>query len=164
MRRRVDVDGSRRAVRLPASVLHEIYEHARVASPEECCGLVVGTESEPYRRAVRCRNDMTLMHSRSPEAWPWDNRTGFYMNPADYQPWAGGEAADGERVTAVYHSHVGAGCYLSSTDLDLVDLSQFPNAEQVVVAVGGGKLRAGLFRREGIGQPFLGHPVTHRAP
>ena len=135
-----------------------------MSAPEECCGLVVGTDREPYRRAVRCLNDMTLMHSRSPEAWPWDNRTGFYMNSADYQPWVENDSADGEHVTAVYHSHVGVGCYLSSVDLELVDVSQFPNAEQVVISVGEEHCEAGVFRREGIGRPFVGHPVKADAP
>ncbi|HJO23293.1 MAG: Mov34/MPN/PAD-1 family protein [Myxococcota bacterium] len=164
MRRRAEVDESRRAVSLPASVLSELYEHARVTAPEECCGLVVGTDRQPYRRAVRCRNVMTLMHSRAPEQWPWDNRRGFYMDPTDYQPWVKGESADGERVTAVYHSHVGAACYLSSVDLDLVDLSQFPHAEQIVISVGEEQLAAGIFHREGIGHPFVGHPVVVAAP
>ena len=164
MGRRIHVDGSLGGVGLPAAVLNDLYEHARVAAPEECCGLVVGTADEPYRRVVRCQNVMTLMHSRAPEQWPWDNRSGFYMNPADYESWISGESDAGERVTAVYHSHVGVGCYLSDVDLELVDLSQFPNAEQVVISVREEHLEAGIFRRDGIGQPFVGYPVTFSAP
>ncbi|MEE2679469.1 MAG: hypothetical protein VX546_12890, partial [Myxococcota bacterium] len=66
----------------------------------------------------------------------------------------------GERVTAVYHSHVGVACYLSDVDLELVELSQFPDAEQVVISVREEHLEAGIFRRDGIGQPFVGYPVT----
>ena len=139
--------------------MNDLYDHARVTAPEECCGLVVGSDSEPYRRVVRCQNVMTLMHSRSPQQWPWDNRTGFYMKPADYQPWVEGASEDGERVTAVYHSLVGVACYLSNVDLELVDHSQFPNAEQMVISVRDEQLEAGVFRREGIGRPFVRHPV-----
>jgi len=158
--RGIHVDDSPEEVRLPRSVLHDLYEHARETDPEECCGLVVGTDGEPYRRVVRCRNDMTLKNEQSPEQWPMNNRSGFYMNPGDYQSWAEGESEDGEHVTAVYHSHVGVACYLSSVDLELVDLSQFPNAEQVVISVREGQLEARVFRRDGIGCPFVGHPVA----
>ena len=40
MGRRIHVDGSLGGVGLPAAVLNDLYEHARVVAPEECCGLV----------------------------------------------------------------------------------------------------------------------------
>lgn len=160
MRRRVDVDEALPAVSIPSRVLHELFQHARHSAPEECCGLIVGTEREPFARAVPCRNEMTRLHQQDPSAWPRDNRNGFYMRPDDYRPWL--EPEGEERVTAVYHSHVGFGCYLSDEDLAYAEhaLFPFPEADQIVVSVGEERVEAALFRRSGPGAAFVGSAVT----
>jgi proteasome lid subunit RPN8/RPN11 len=60
--RDIEVDATLAAVEVPARILNEIASHAREALPEECCGLVSGSEAARYRRVHRCRNDMTRMH------------------------------------------------------------------------------------------------------
>jgi proteasome lid subunit RPN8/RPN11 len=67
---------------------------------------------------VRCRNEATPRHLKDPEIQPRDGREAFVMNEHDYASAEKFAEARGERVTAVYHSHVGAGAYLSETDLD----------------------------------------------
>ena len=66
----------------------------------------------------------------------------------------------GVQVTAVYHSHVGAGAYLSELDLRHAqdDLFLFPSADWIVLAVVENRVsEVGLFRRASDG--FRGHPV-----
>ena len=73
----------------------------------------------------------------------------------------GGAAEEGGvQVTAVYHSHVGAGAYLSELDLRHAqdDLFLFPSADWIVLAVVENRVsEVGLFRRASDG--FRGHPV-----
>jgi proteasome lid subunit RPN8/RPN11 len=134
---RVEVDKSLPPVVLPARTVSELLGHARETLPEECCGLIVGRVGERYRRLVRCRNEMTQRHRADPVAFPRDGRAAFWMNEADYMHTRDEAEAEGERVTAVYHSHVGAGAYLSEMDLDYARhaLFPFPDADQIVVAV-----------------------------
>jgi len=63
-------------------------------------------------------------------------------------------------VTAVYHSHVGAGAYLSDMDLEFAERerSRFPDADWIVLAVFERSVgEVALFRPSAEG--FRGHPV-----
>ena len=134
---RVEVDRSLPPVVLPVRIVSELLGHARETLPEECCGLVVGGAARRYRRLVRCRNEMTQRHRADPVAYPLDGQAAYWMNEADYMHTREEAEAAGERVTAVYHSHVGTGAYLSKMDLDYARhaLFPFPDADQIVVAV-----------------------------
>lgn len=165
MARRVEIDHSQASVRIPAQILHELCQHALETLPEECCGLLVGNSLERYRRIVRCRNEMTARHQQDPVVYPRDGRAAFYMNEHDYvKAWREAEEA-GESVTAIYHSHVGAGAYLSELDLAYAEnpLFPFPMADQIVLPVyDRAVLDAAVFRRSG---PFFtGHPIERVDP
>ncbi len=134
---RVEVDRSLQPVVLPARIVLEIFGHAWETRPEECCGLIVGGGGQPFRRLVRCRNEMTRRHQADPVAYPRDGQAAFWMSEVDYMHTRDEAEAAGERVTAVYHSHVKEPVYLSEMDLDYARhaLFPFPDAAQIVVAV-----------------------------
>ena len=162
MPQRVDLDPELAPVAIPASVLNEVYAHARETLPEECCGLITGSAEERFRSVVRCRNEMTLQHERDPKAFPRDGREGFYMNEFDYLEATRDAEARGESVTAVYHSHVDCGAYFSEMDQEFAGrpLYPFPKADHLVVAVSGGRIREqALFRRESEGGAFVGRAI-----
>jgi proteasome lid subunit RPN8/RPN11 len=104
---------------------------------------------------------MTLQHKNDPVSYPRDARHAYYMSEMDYLRAQQEAEGCGEEVTAVYHSHVAAGVYLSEMDQDFADhaLFPFPNAAQIVVAVGTSAtdrvLAAGIFERDDAGR-FLG--------
>ncbi len=167
MGRRVDVDDTREPAELPRDVLHELYAHARETLPEECCGLILGHDDERFARVVRCRNEMTRLHRADPHHYPLDGTQAFWMNAADYYTAHTEAQAMGQRVTAVYHSHVDShsagGVYLSDMDLAYAEhaLFPFPDAVQLVIAVSERRVRAvGWFERAGPDQPFTGRQVA----
>ena len=134
--------------------------HAVQSDPEECCGLIVGDDGVPFRHVYRCHNDMTVRHNEDPVLFPRDNRSGFYMRDGDIEEAQREAGRSGLRVTAVYHSHVGAGAYLSETDLAYAehDFSRFPDADWIVLDVFGRSVRGvALFRSGADG--FRGHRV-----
>ena len=167
MRRRVDVDETHSPVAISGRILNELFAHALETLPEECCGLMVGDEREPFRRLVRCRNDMTQRHRSDPDRYPHDACEAFYMNEADYQR-ALEQAEDaGEGVTAVYHSHVGSGTYLSEMDLEYAEGGFFPfrEADQIVLSVFERRVTGvGIFQRVAIGGPFMGRRLESAGP
>ena len=124
-------------VGIPARILNELCEHAREAEPEECCGLVLSEGTLRYGRAVRCRNEMTQRHMEDPDEFPRDNRAAYYMSLTDVLEEMREAERIGERVTAIYHSHVGAAAYLSKDDLSYAQhaLFPFPYADQIVLSV-----------------------------
>lgn len=134
--------------------------HAVQSDPEECCGLVVGADGARFRRVHRLDNEMTRRAQAEPHVYPRDNRSGFYMNPAELDAVCRQAEADGERVTAIYHSHVGAGAYMSPLDYEhaVHELAPFPDADWIVLAVFDRSVReVSLFRRGAGG--FHGHRV-----
>ena len=134
---RVDVDETLPSVEVPRRILNELYAHAIETLPEECCGLIVGVEGRRFNRLHRCRNGMTKKHRENPAEYPRDGTRGFYMSELDYMRVDEEALAAGENVTVVYHSHVGAGAYLSEMDRAYAehDLFPFPEADHIVVAV-----------------------------
>jgi proteasome lid subunit RPN8/RPN11 len=163
----VDVQEGLPEVAIPGDVLHELLAHAREACPEECCGLIVGDASRRFRRVVRCRNEMSQRNAEDPVTFPLDNRSGFYMSPEDYRQAQEQAEAAGERVTAVYHSHVDTGAYLSADDLEYAEseLFPFPEADQLVVSVHDDRehprvVAVAIFQREEVGKPFVGRRVA----
>lgn len=137
MSSRIEVDAAAPPLPIAGHILEELERHAVEAYPEECCGLIIGDEVTRYRRAYRCGNEMTARHQRDPVAYPRDGRAAYYMNEQDYMRALKEARADGRDVTAVYHSHVGAGAYLSEMDLEYAqsELFPFPQADQIVLAV-----------------------------
>ena len=184
----VDVDPGLEPVRLPRHVVDEIFAHARELSSgspsEECCGLIVGSEQERFEHVVRCRNEMTALHRADKEAFPLDGRRAYWMNVDDYREAQREAAKRNLRITAIYHSHVGEGVYLSPTDIAYAreEGFPFPDADQIVVSVaspGEGRLGArldedaerevevremGLFRWEPSLRSFRGHRVIRCFP
>lgn len=134
---RVDVDESLPSVGVPRRILNELYQHAIETLPEECCGLIVGSDGDRFRRLHRCRNEMTKRHRENPEHYTRDGTHAFYMSELDYMRVHEEAEAAGECVTAIYHSHVGAGAYLSEMDREYAEseLFPFPDADHIVVAV-----------------------------
>jgi proteasome lid subunit RPN8/RPN11 len=148
-------------------VLNEICAHALETLPEECCGLLIGDERNPYRWAVRCRNDSTQHHLRDPKRFPRDGQQGFHMNELDYLQAIERAEARGERVTVVYHSHVDCGLYFSELDQEYAEqeLFPFPDVEHLVVSVVNGRVGGlGLFKRDAEGDRFIGRSVVPAAP
>jgi len=165
MQGRIDVDDSLTPIGLPAPLLHELCNHALETMPEECCGLVLGDASRRYQQLFRCRNEMTALHQKDPIAHPRDGRAAFYMSEHDYLKALEEAEAAGMSVTAVYHSHVGAGAYLSEMDLEYAaqPLFPFPDADQIVLPVYDRTVRqAAIFRR--CAGEFVGHPAERLDP
>ena len=126
-----------RPLALAGSVLTQICSHAVETFPEECCGLVTGGDRERFREVHRCRNEMTLNHRQDPALYPRDGTQAFWMSELDYLAIVKQAEERGDRVTGVYHSHVGVGAYFSELDQEFAsqDLFPFPDADHIVVSI-----------------------------
>jgi proteasome lid subunit RPN8/RPN11 len=160
----VEVDPALEPVAISCLILHEIEQEARNTYPEECCGLLSGDERVRFRRLHKCQNEMTALHRAAPASYACDGRAAFHINPLEYARIEEEANAQGERITAVYHSHVGARAYFSAMDLEFASQPDFPfpDADHIVVAVVDGAVRKeerALFRRNAGDGPFRGHPL-----
>lgn len=160
---RIDLDPGQSPLVISRRVLNEFSAHARETQPEECCGLITGDAEQRFRTVYRCRNEMTLYHTKDPQRYPRDGKKAFYMNEADYLKALENASINGETVNAVYHSHVGAGAYFSQMDREFAEheLFPFPDVAHIVIAVWDGKVtQLGVFERPSADQPFSGRALT----
>lgn len=105
---------SERAIEIPRAVLAAIYEHARGAFPDECCGYLVGSRDRAgVDRAVLCRNaQRDGDHPTNPERGA---DTGFVITGAELLAFA--RSLDGETPARIlYHSHTNGRAYFSEVD------------------------------------------------
>jgi proteasome lid subunit RPN8/RPN11 len=147
---RTELDPALEAVTISSELLHDLCRHALDVAPEECCGLVLGNLDEPFLHSVRISNVMTKKHLEDPDAFPRDSYHAYYMAEVEYQRVLEEAEARSEFVSAIYHSHVEQGCYLSRDDLSFAvhPLFPFPEASQIVVSILSDRIEeVGIFDR-----------------
>ena len=147
---RTELDPALEPATISSELLHDLCRHALDVAPEECCGLVLGNLEEPFLHSVRITNVMTKKHIEDPEAFPRDSYHAYYMSEVEYQKVLEEAEARSEFVSAIYHSHVEQGCYLSRDDLSFAvhPLFPFPDASQVVVSILNDRIEeVGIFDR-----------------
>jgi len=142
MRDRIELNRNLPSTAISGRVMHEFCSHALDTVPEECCGLIRGTEEDPFQAVYRITNVMTKKHLSDAVAFPRDACHAYYMSEAEYLRAQKDAEGRGASITAVYHSHVGNGAYLSQEDRAYAEhpLFPFPGAAQIVIAVLGGRV------------------------
>ena len=86
------------------STMDAIVDHARETVPDECCGLLVGTESA-IDEAVRARN-----------VEPGPSR--YQVDPADHIALIKRLRGSGRSIVGAYHSHPRSSAVPSPSDVD----------------------------------------------
>ena len=116
---RIEVDESLAPVRIPGSVLNEIFDDERIRALKELVA------PYPVDEVVEL------------DSIPRDARHAFHMSPSDTLRVMNEAELRGERVHGVYHSHVGVEAYFSELDQEyaLQELFPFPDCEHIVISV-----------------------------
>jgi proteasome lid subunit RPN8/RPN11 len=117
-------------IRIEAEPWQVMVQHARSAFPKECCGVMIGEESDSGARqvklAVPCRN-----------AYDGDQKDRFLIDPKD-QLAADRKARDlGLTVLGFFHSHPNEASYFSATDLK----NSWPWYSNIVISIRDGEFQ-----------------------
>ena len=108
-------------MKIRQQALDAIVAHAVVDLPNECCGLLIGTQ-EIVEEVARARNAL-------------GSRTAFKVNPADHFAAIRRARAAGLEIVGAYHSHPNGPSGLSPTDrVRLTDALMV----HVIVSLAGG--------------------------
>jgi [CysO sulfur-carrier protein]-S-L-cysteine hydrolase len=95
-------------MRVTEAVIGEIIAHAREDLPNECCGMVGGSDGRATT-AYRARN-------------AFESPLRFDVHPSDLFRIVEREIpAAGEELMAIYHSHPNSEAYPSQTDINLAE-------------------------------------------
>lgn len=109
-------------MRIPKRIYEELVAHAREEAPNECCGLIGGTNGEAK----------TLYRARNAEASPLR----YNLDPQDQFRIMGEMEERGEELSAIYHSHTASPAYPSQTD---INLASYPDALYLIVSLADGE-------------------------
>lgn len=105
------------AVRICASVMHAMREHARSSAPKECCGLLAG----PGNAVTR--------------AWPLanalDSEREFFADPAELIAVLRVLRGEGLKHLGIYHSHPSSVNFPSCRD---VEMAFYPYCAHFIIA------------------------------
>lgn len=122
-------------IAIPHGVLALVYEHARAAFPDECCGYLVGPRhGASVEAAVVCRNaQRDGDHPTHPDR---DADTGFVISGSELFAFA--RSLDGDHpARVVYHSHTNGRAYFSEVDRQVASSAAGPHypVQHLVVGV-----------------------------
>lgn len=127
-------------IAIPKYVLDLVYEHARAAFPDECCGYLIGArDAAAVDAAVPCRNaQRDGEHPTRPERGA---DTGFVIAGAELFAFA--RSLRGDRpARIVYHSHTNGRAYFSDVDREVNASREGPHypVQHLVVGVTAARL------------------------
>jgi proteasome lid subunit RPN8/RPN11 len=108
-------------MRIAQSLIDEMVAHAREDLPNECCGMVGGSDGRATR-VIRVENS-----AASPLRFEMDPQGQFDA----LREIEGG----GEELLAIYHSHTKSAAYPSQTDVN--QAVNWPDAIYVIVSLAG---------------------------
>ena len=109
-------------MRIPANIYDELLEHAREEAPNECCGLIGGTDGVAK----------TIYRARNAEASPLR----YNLDPQDQFRIMTEMEERGEELSAIYHSHTESPAYPSQTD---INLAAYPDTLYLIVSLAEGE-------------------------
>jgi proteasome lid subunit RPN8/RPN11 len=105
------------AVRVPKVIYEELLAHAREEAPNECCGLIGGSDGVAK----------TVYRARNVEASPLR----YNLDPQDQLRIYDEIDKKGEELEAIYHSHTASPAYPSQTDINLALMDRRQNGKVV---------------------------------
>ena len=115
------------AIRLSASVITAIREHAAAAYPFECCGALIGSDVEDVVEVAEVRQLLNVTDEGP--------RRRFRVSAEDYRLSEAYARRAGAALVGFYHSHPDHPAEPSQYDLD----HAWPNFSYVIVSVPAGR-------------------------
>jgi [CysO sulfur-carrier protein]-S-L-cysteine hydrolase len=105
-------------MRIPSSLVEEMIKHARQEAPNECCGMIGGSDGQAasLHRATNAEG--------SPLRYSIDAKEQFDLMRRIEEA--------GEELVGIYHSHTRSAAYPSQTD---VNLAGWPDTVYVIVSL-----------------------------
>jgi [CysO sulfur-carrier protein]-S-L-cysteine hydrolase len=133
-------------VRLPAAFAADLVAHATADFPNECCGMIAGSDGTATR----------VLRATNTEASPFM----YVIEPLEQMRIMDDVDDAGEDLLAIYHSHTRSAAYPSRTD---VELAFYPDTLYLIVSLQDREkpdIRAFKLRRDGAeGEQITEEPV-----
>lgn len=116
-------------MRISREALAEVIAHAREEAPNECCGLVGGSDGRAAT-VYRARNE-------------FESPLRYNVHPQDLLRITNRIEERGEELAAIYHSHTASEAYPSQTDVNLA--ANWPDPVYLICSLAGEEPRVRAF-------------------
>jgi proteasome lid subunit RPN8/RPN11 len=108
-------------VQIPKQIVDEIVAHSLEDAPNECCGLIAGSDGEA-RSLHRARNE-------------FESPLRYNVHPLDLLRITTEIEDAGQELVAIYHSHTRSEAYPSQTDVNLAE--NWPDPLYLICSIAG---------------------------
>ena len=114
-------------IKIPSSILREIYDHMEASYPHECCGLMIGTTNGGDRYVQASRRCKNLNTERAHDRYDMDPMC-WLKTEREFEnsPW---------HIVGIYHSHPDHPSKASQTDTDAALGAGMIDYSYVIVSV-----------------------------
>lgn len=116
------------------AVWDQIFDHAKVDYPAECCGIVISDGNGDFV-VHRCENIQDKLHAKDPETHPRTARTAYRMDDMQVHKILSQTEQAGGNLVAFYHSHIDCDAYFSQEDRDAATFFGEPTYPGVIYPV-----------------------------
>jgi proteasome lid subunit RPN8/RPN11 len=129
-------------LRIARSALDAVATDALLAytREEEACGYLRGPAADGLLcdEHVRMVNTANKLHALDPEQYFRTARTFFSFNEKKFDDAIGASSREGRPIKVLYHSHLDAGAYFSTTDASVMSFGEPPAFEGGPATMGPG--------------------------
>ena len=116
------------------AVWDQIFDHAKVDYPAECCGIVTSNHNGGFA-VHRCENIQDRLHEKDPGTHPRTARTAYRMDDMQVHKILSQTEQTGGNLVAFYHSHIDCNAYFSQEDRDAATFFGEPTYPGVIYPV-----------------------------
>jgi len=114
-------------IRIPSSILREVYDHMEASYPYECCGLLIGTAKEDERIVHAFRKCRNLNTERAHDRYEMDPMC-WLNTEREFE-------TTSLAIIGIYHSHPDHPSRASQTDTDAALGAGMTNYSYVIASV-----------------------------
>lgn len=118
-------------IQIPKKIIDTMIKHAKVESPNECCGLLAG-EGELVKEIYKIQNIPVTDPSVLDLKVPIDRRFRYVMDPKEQISAFKKMRKNGTEMLAIYHSHPESPAYPSATD---IRLAFYPDTHYLIISL-----------------------------
>lgn len=122
--------GAERSLNLPAELLQELVRHAQGSLPEECCGILIGSQTGSDR--ARVHHVIPVENASTPQG----RKNEYLVAPLAILAAQRRAREDGLEIVGYYHSHPSGSALPSALDRR----NAWPDTCYVILGMRGGKL------------------------
>ncbi len=125
-----------------------MHDHAIREFPNECCGIIIGSATDPSSVEVRpCANIQHELKEKYPHLYQRDADTGYFVDPKELMTIFDEAARKKLDIVGFYHSHPNHEPYWSAEDHRAAmwagtEEPSFPDAYHIVISIYDGAVKS----------------------